>query len=488
MDAQYTIAMKRKMKLNLIDGQWIAGDALLEVHDPYSGELLDTVSQANPEQVKTAVAASAQAFETYRTAPSHLRAEFLLRVRERVWGEREQFAQLIRAEAGKPIKFARGEVDRGLQTLLLSAEEARRLHGEYIPLDLDASAEGCHGFTRRVPRGPATALWPFNFPLNLLAHKIGPALACGCPVLMRPPSATPLTGHRLAEIMGEEAGSLGLHPGTVQYLCCDHRTAAPLIADRRVKAVSFTGSDTVGWDIRRRAAKKQVLLELGGQASLIVEPDAPDLKFAAQRAALGSFAYAGQVCISVQRIMVHAAVWDKFMPILLRETKKLKTGDPADERVTVGPLISTAAADRVSTWVAQAVRQGAEKLCGRRSRPNLLTPHLLTGVPDTAELYCGEVFGPVAVIERYKKFEDAVALTNASRFGLQSAVFTADIGKALAAWRDVDVGGLIVNDYPTFRVDHMPYGGVKDSGLGREGVRYAVEEYTEPRLMVVREG
>ncbi len=480
--------MDRALKLNYIDGRWRPGDGALAVSDPYSGAALGKVALATAAQVEDALAAAHAAFGSYRTAPSHARASLLERTRARIGAEAEEFAQLIRAEAGKPIKFARGEVARALQTLLLASEEAKRIGGEYLPLDLEPASTGYHGFVRRAPRGPATALWPFNFPLNLLTHKIGPALACGCPVLMRPPSATPLTGHRVAEILAEELAALGLPAGVVQYICCDHRTAAPLIADRRVKAVSFTGSDTVGWDIRRRAHTKQVMLELGGQASLIVEPDAPDLKFAAQRAALGAFAYAGQVCISVQRIMVHAAVWDEFVPLLLSETKKLKTGDPADEKVTVGPLVTTGAADRVSAWVAQAVAQGAVKLCGRRVRPNLLTPHLLTGVPDTTELYCGEVFGPVAVIERYQKFADAVALTNASRFGLQSAVFTADIGKALAAWRDVEVGGLIVNDYPTFRVDHMPYGGVKDSGLGREGVRYAIEEYTEPRLMVLREG
>jgi acyl-CoA reductase-like NAD-dependent aldehyde dehydrogenase len=480
--------MASELRLNLINGVWTNGDAQLDVQDPYTGAVLGAATLAAPRHIEAAVAAAAAAFETYRSAPSHVRASLLARVRARVEAEREEFAQLIRAEAGKPIKFARGEVARSLQTLRLAAEEAKRGGGEYIPLDLEPASEGYLGFTRRVPRGPVTALWPFNFPLNLLVHKIGPALACGCPVIMRPPSATPLTGHRLAEILHEEASALGLPPGVAQFVSCDHHTAAPLIADRRIKAVSFTGSDTVGWDIKRRANKKQVMLELGGQASLIVEPDAPDLKFAAQRAALGAFAYAGQVCISVQRIMVNSAVYDEFLPLLLAETKKLKTGDPADEKVTVGPLISTAAADRIGTWLAQATQLGAQVLCGRRSRPNLMTPHLLTDVPDTTELYCGEVFGPVAVIERYQKLEDAIALTNASRFGLQSAVFTANINKALAAWRDVEVGGLVINDYPTFRVDHMPYGGVKDSGFGREGVRYAIEEYTEPRLMVVRGG
>ena len=471
---------------NLIAGDWAAGHGSLTVDNPYDGALLARLTLATAGQVEQALTSAQAAFATTRRLPSRMRAEFLLRVRERVWREQEKFAQLICAEAGKPIKFARGEVQRSLETLLLSAEEARRLHGEYLPLDLVPGAEGCHGVTRRVPRGPAAALWPFNFPLNLLVHKIGPALACGCPVLLRPPSATPLTGHRLAQILADEVRGLELPAGTAQYLACTHAIAAPLIEDPRVASLSFTGSDSVGWALKQRAYKKQVLLELGGQASLIVEPDAPDLHFAAKRAALGAFAYAGQVCISVQRLLVNRKVWDKFLPLLLSEVAKLKTGDPRDEAVTVGPVIDDAADARIAAWVEEAVDKGAKVLCGERLKPRLFTPHVLERVKPATQLYCGEAFGPLVVLEPYKQFADAVALTNASRYGLQTGVFTADVNKALNAWRDVEVGGLIVNDYPMFRVDHMPYGGVKDSGFGREGVRYAVQEYTEPRLLVLR--
>jgi len=480
--------MARRTLKNLVNGEWVSGKGTLTVTDPFDGAELGKLTLATAEQVEDALVAAQAAFEETRKLPSRIRAELLMRLRDRISYDREKLAQTIRAEAGKPVTFARGEVGRGIETVTLAAEEARRLTGEYLPLDLVPGAENYHGMVRRVPRGPATALWPFNFPLNLLLHKIGPALACGCPILMRPPSATPLTGHLIAQYLSEELTDMGLPVGMVQFLTTSHGTAAPLIDDDRVKAVSFTGSDMVGWDIRKRANRKQVMLELGGQASLIVEPDAPDLAFAAKRAAMGSFAYAGQVCISVQRVMVARKIWDKFVPLFIKEVKKLKTGDPRDEKVTVGPLINDAAGEKIGAWVAGAIDKGAKKLCGSRKGPRLYTPHVLEKVKNTTQLHCGEAFGPIAVLEPYKDLDDAIRLTNQSRYGLQSGVFTSDIDKALRAWRDVEVGGLVVNDFPTFRVDHMPYGGVKDSGFGREGVKYAIEEYTEPRLLVVKSG
>lgn len=476
----------RKLK-NLVDGQWLSGAGTLSVTSPYDGGVVGRVALATREQVEQALSAAWRDRYAVANLSARLRAELLLRVRERTFRDAETLAQLICAEAGKPIAFARGEVARTQETLLLSAEEARRMAGEYLPLDSVAGAEGCHGFVRRHARGPAVALWPFNFPLNLLTHKVGPALASGCPVIMRPPSATPLTGHRLAVYLHEEAQALGLPSGMVAYLACSHDVAAPLIDDPRVAAVSFTGSDTVGWELKRRAYKKQVMLELGGQASMIVEADAPDLGFAAKRAAQAAFAYAGQVCISLQRLYVQRGVWDKFMALFMKEVAALKTGDPRDAAVTVGPVIDDAAAARIAAWVAEAVACKAKLVCGERLGLRLFSPHVLEGVKQSTQLYCGEVFGPVVTVAPYRELADAVALTNASRFGLQSSVFTRDISKALSAWRDVEVGGLIVNDYPMFRVDAMPYGGVKDSGFGREGVRYALQEYTEPKLMVVRE-
>jgi glyceraldehyde-3-phosphate dehydrogenase (NADP+) len=479
--------MATRVLKNLVDGQWVAGAGALSVASPYDGAEVGRVALATPEQVEQALSAAWRDRHAVANLSARLRAELLLRVRERTFRDSEALAQLICAEAGKPIAFARGEVQRGQETLLLSAEEARRMAGEYLPLDSVAGAEGCHGFVRRSARGPATALWPFNFPLNLLTHKIGPALASGCPVIMRPPSATPLTGHRLAQYMHEEAQALGLPSGSVAYIACSHDVAAPLIEDPRVAAVSFTGSDTVGWELKRRAYQKQVMLELGGQASMIVEADAPDLAFAAKRAAQAAFAYAGQVCISLQRLYVQRRVWDKFMALFMAEVAALKTGDPRDSAVTVGPVIDDAAAERIAAWVEEAVARKAKLLCGERLVPRLFSPHVLERVKPGTQLYCGEAFGPLVAVAPYRELADAVALTNASRFGLQSAVFTRDINKTLMAWRDVEVGGLIVNDYPMFRVDAMPYGGVKDSGFGREGVRYAIQEYTEPKLMVVRE-
>ena len=478
--------MAKQVLNNYIGGQWVKGEGVNVVTDPYTGAELGRVTLATPKQVEQALKAASAAFEIMRQLPSRLRAELLWRVRERIAADRDKLAQLICAEAGKPITFARGEVSRALETVQLSAEEARRLNGEYLPLDLVPGADSYQGMVRRVPRGPATALWPFNFPLNLLWHKLGPALAAGCPVLMRPPSDTPLTGHRVAQYFADECRALELPLALVQYVACSHSVATPLVEDPRIKALSFTGSDEVGWELKRRANKKQVMLELGGQASLIVEPDAPDLKWAANRAALGAFAFAGQVCISVQRVMVNRRIADKFVPLFLKEVKALKTGDPRNPRTTVGPLINAGAADKIKSWVEEAVAKGARLLTGHRRKKQLLTPHVLQGVKKNTQLYKGEVFGPVAVLEYYRTLADAVRMTNASRYGLQSAVFTRDIDKVLAAWRDVDVGGLVVNDYPTFRVDHMPYGGVKDSGFGREGVRYAVQEYTEPRLLAIR--
>jgi glyceraldehyde-3-phosphate dehydrogenase (NADP+) len=480
--------MAHRALRNLIDGQWLAGQGELAVTDPYTGAELGRVARATPEQVEQALAAAARDRPAVARLSSRLRAELLSRLRERLTRDAEELAQLIRAEAGKPITFARGEVARAVETIRLSAEEARRLTGEYLPLDLVPGAEECHGIVRRVPRGPATVLWPFNFPLNLLCHKLGPALAGGCPALLRPPSAAPLTGHAVARYLHEEVQALGLPPGIIAYLCTTHEAAAPLIEDPRVAAVSFTGSDSVGWELRHRAYRKQVLLELGGQASMIVEPDAPDFAFAAKRAALAAFAYAGQVCISLQRLLVSRKAWGKFMALFLDEVAKLRTGDPADANVTVGPVIDDASAERIAAWVGEAVARGARLLCGERLVPRLFTPHVLERVKAGTQLYCGEVFGPVVTVTPYSGLDEAVRLTNESRFGLQSAVFTSSIDKALAAWRDVEVGGLIVNDYPMFRVDHMPYGGVKDSGFGREGVRYAVQEYTEPRLLVLRGG
>lgn len=479
--------MSPRILNNLVDGQWVAGRGSNTVTAPYDGAALGGVALATPQQVEQALSAGWRDKAAVAGLSSRRRAELLFRLRERVLRDAEILAQLICAEAGKPITFARGEVQRGAETLLLSAEESRRMSGEYLPLDTVPGADGYHGFVRRQPRGPATALWPFNFPLNLLTHKIGPALASGCPVLMRPPSATPLTGHRIAKYLHEESTALGLPTGMVSYVSCDHANAAPLIEDPRIAAVSFTGSDTVGWELKRRAYRKQVLLELGGQASMIVAADAPDLAFAAKRAALAAFAFAGQVCISLQRLYVQRKIWDKFMALFMAAVAELKTGDPHDEQVTVGPLIDDDAAERIADWLSEALGHGAKLLYGERIGQRLFTPHVLERVKPGTQLYCAEAFGPVVAVEPYREFSDAVALTNASRFGLQSAVFTSEIATALAAWRDVEVGGLIVNDYPMFRVDQMPYGGVKDSGFGREGVRYSIQEYTEPRLMVVRE-
>jgi acyl-CoA reductase-like NAD-dependent aldehyde dehydrogenase len=471
---------------NLVAGHWLTGQGELEVHAPWDGAPLGRLALATPAQVERAIAAAQAVAPELRRAPAHQRAAVIDGLRQRVAAEAEPFARLISAEAGKPIKYAQGEVQRGLETLRLSAEAARHLGGEYLPLDHVASGAGAHGLVRRIARGPVAVLWPFNFPLNLLLHKLGPALACGCPALLRPPSATPLTGHRVAELLHESLRAADYPPAAVAYLCCGHEAAAPLIDDPRLAILSFTGSDAVGWGLKQRAPRKQVTLELGGNAALLVEPDA-DLQAAAQAAAEGAFAYAGQVCISVQRILVHRDVYNAFLPHLRNATKRLKIGDPADPAVTVGPLIDAHADERLSAWLAEAQARGAQKLHGRRIRPGLWTPHLLTGVPDDTELGRNEAFGPVALLETYSDLDAAIARVNGARYGLQAGVFTQRTATALRLWRELELGALVVNAAPTFRVDSMPYGGEKDSGWGREGVRYAVEEYTVPRLLVVKE-
>jgi acyl-CoA reductase-like NAD-dependent aldehyde dehydrogenase len=473
------------VRRNLVAGRWLSAAETLEVRAPWDGRLLGRVAQASPQQVERAIAAAAACAAQVRDSPALQRAAVIDGLRERIAAEAAPLARLIRDEAGKPVQYAQAEVQRGLETLRLSAECARHSEGRYLPLDHSAKGAGVHAVMRRAARGPASILWPFNFPLNLLLHKLGPAIAAGCPALLRPPSATPLTGHRVAELLHAAAKAADYPPGAYGYLACGHDAAAQLVEDPRIAILSFTGSDAVGWELKRRAPRKQVTLELGGQAAVLVEPDA-DLAQAARDCAQAAFAYAGQVCISVQRIMVHASVYDAFLALLRLQVKRLKIGDPADSAVTVGPLIDAAADKRLTAWIAEAEARGAQRLHGRRIRAGLWTPHLLTDVPDDTELGRNEAFGPLAVLERYDSLEEAAARLNATRYGLQHSVYTQRTAAALALWRTLDCAALVVNLPPTFRVDSMPYGGEKDSGWGREGPAYAVEEYTTPRLLVVK--
>jgi glyceraldehyde-3-phosphate dehydrogenase (NADP+) len=352
--------------------------------------------------------------------------------------------------------------------------------GELLPLDLQPDAEGRFGITARFPRGAMAAVAPFNFPLNLVAHKVAPALATGNTVVLKPASKTPVA----SLLLGEIATGAGLPPGVLNVVPAGTEAATRLLDDRRIRMISFTGSAAVGWGIRSRAGTRKVLLELGGNAAAIVEPDA-DLQFAARRCALGSFAFSGQICISVQHVLVARKVLDEFRSLFVRAVKELGTGDPRDEKTVVGPMISEVEAQRVESWVQEAVAAGATRLVGGGRRGSFYEPTLLEGTDASMKVGCREVFGPVATIDAYDDFSDALERVNGSVYGLQAGVFTRDVARVFEAFRELEVGGVIINDYPTFRVDHMPYGGVKESGLGREGVRYSMEEMTEPRLLVL---
>jgi acyl-CoA reductase-like NAD-dependent aldehyde dehydrogenase len=468
----------------LIGGRAVAAPDADAVTNPYTGETLAQVPLAGPEQVELAIAAAAQAFEPFAAWPAHRRAAVLCAVAEGIAARRAELADAIVAEGGKPVTQALGEVDRAVTTFSIAAEEAKRVGGEVIPADTTPAGEGCVALTRRFAVGPVTAISPFNFPLNLVAHKLAPALAVGCPVVLKPPVQTPLTPLMLAEIVA----AAGAPEGAFTVLPCKVEPAQALITDDRMAVLSFTGSAAVGWKLKALAGKKRVTLELGGNAAVIVCPGT-DLKAAAARIAWGAFAYAGQVCISVQRILVHASVHDAFVEALVAATRALPVGDPRDPQTVVGPLIDAGAADRVTAWVEEAVAAGARALTEPRREGNVVSPVLLADVPGTVKVSCEEVFGPVATVAPFDTFDEAIERVNDSPYGLQAGVFTDDLGEALKAHARLRVGGVVVGDIPTLRLDHTPYGGSKESGLGREGVRYAMDELTEPRLLlIVRKG
>jgi acyl-CoA reductase-like NAD-dependent aldehyde dehydrogenase len=463
-----------------INGRWIEEGAIQEIKTPFDGAAVGVVTLAGPRQIEAAIAASVRAFEVTRKLPVFKRQEILRAVSSKIQEKREQFARIIALEAGKPIKTARAEVDRAVFTFSVAAEEAARIGGEYLPLDLQEFTTGRWAMVRRYPVGPIAAITPFNFPVNLVAHKLAPAMAAGCSVVLKPAPQTPFTAFLLAEVIHEAgwpAGALNLIPTT-------NEDAALIVSDDRLKMLSFTGSSAVGWKLKSTAGKKKVVLELGGNAAVAIHSDA-DLDFAAERCAVAGFSYAGQSCISVQRILVHKPVFDSFLQKFIERTKKLKTGDPLDEATDVGPLIRLSDAERAESWVKEAVAAGAKVLLGGGRKGSVFEPTILTNTRPDMKVNCQEVFAPVKTVEAYEDFSDALKRINASPYGLQAGLFTNDARLIFRAYDELEVGGLIVGDVPTFRIDHMPYGGVKDSGLGREGLKYAIEEMTEPRLLAM---
>src|ERR1700735_2712 len=463
-----------------IDGRWVEDGDAVEVRSPFNGSVVGRVTQGRREHADAAIAAAVKAFGTTRRLPAFERQRVLRRVAQALAERREEFSRTIAQEAGKPIKLARTEVDRAVFIFNVAAEEATRIYGEYLPLDWQEFTAGRWGIVKRFPLGPIAGITPFNFPLNLVAHKVAPAIAAGCSMVLKPAPQTPLCALLLAEAVQQA----GWPDGGLNVLPLSNDDASLLVTDERIKLITFTGSVPVGWEIKRRAGKKKVALELGGNAGAIVHSDA-DLAYAADRCVTGGFAYAGQSCISVQRILVEQSVYGKFTDLLVERVRKLKTGDPLEESTDIGPLIRESDAIRTVNWIDEAVRTGARRLCGGGRKNLVVEPTVLTGNKPEMKVDCQEVFGPVVTIEPYKTFDDELRQVHHSSFGLQGGFFTRDVNVLFQAYEELEVGGLIAGDVPSFRIDHMPYGGVKDSGLGREGLRYAIEEMTEPKLLVM---
>jgi acyl-CoA reductase-like NAD-dependent aldehyde dehydrogenase len=465
---------------------YLAGEAVfantdLKVTDKYSGEVAYEVPLATPDVLDQAIAAAVDATDAMRKMTVYERQAVLEHCIKRFTERQDELAEALCIEAGKPINDAKGEVGRLIDTFKIAAEETPRMLGETLPLDISPRAKGYRGMTQRVPIGPCAFISPFNFPLNLAAHKVAPAIAAGCPFVLKPASMTPIGALVIGEILAET----NLPKGAFSILPCRRDSADLLTEDDRLKLLSFTGSPDVGWKLKARAGKKPVILELGGNAACVVDKDW-DLDDAVARVIIGAFYQSGQSCIGVQRLFVHSDVYEAFKEKLLVKTKALKSGDPKNPETFIGPMISEDEAKRLHGWINDAKARGATLLCGGERDGNMLQATLMENVPHDCELSAEEAFGPVAILEPFDDYDAVLKRVNDSRFGLQAGIFTRDIYKAQQAWDELEVGGVVIGDVPSWRVDHMPYGGVKDSGLGREGIRWAMEDMTELRLMVVR--
>ncbi len=453
----------------------------LAVTDKFTGKVVTRVALADAATIDAAIAAAAAAAEPMARMAAYERQDVLAHCVKRFQERQDELAYALCVEAGKPIRDSRGEVSRLIDTFRIAAEESVRITGEIQPLDISARNRGYQGMWKRVPIGPCSFISPFNFPLNLAAHKIAPAVAVGCPFVMKPASRTPLG----AIIIGEVLAETKLPKGAFSILPASRNGADLFTTDDRLKLLSFTGSPDVGWDLKARAGKKKVVLELGGNAAVIIDADA-DLDDAVARVVFGAFYQSGQSCISVQRIIVHESVYDEFRDRLVAKTKTLVAGNPQDENTFIGPMIDVKEASRLDTWVQEAVAEGGKLLCGGKRDGAMLEATLLEGVDRNTKLYREEAFGPVASLSKFSDFDNALDEVNDSKFGLQVGIFTRDLYKMLKAWDRLDVGGVVIGDVPSYRVDNMPYGGVKDSGVGREGIRFAIEDMTEIRNLVIR--
>lgn len=453
----------------------------LEVMDKYTGEVATRVAMASPEHIDVAIAAAVKAQPALNAMPAYERQAILHHCVQRFTERSEELAQALCIEAGKPIKDSRGEVTRLIDTFRLASEQSVRFNGEVQNLEISPRAKGYRGMFQRVPIGPCSFISPFNFPLNLAAHKVAPALAVGCSFVLKPASLTPIG----ALIIGEVLAETDLPEGAFSILPCRRDGAELFTTDDRLKLLSFTGSPAVGWELKKKSGKKKVVLELGGNAACVIDNDW-DLEDAVERVVFGAFYQSGQSCIGVQRIIVHEDVYDEFKDKLVAKTKTLIMGDPKNEDTFIGPMISEGEAERLQKWIDEATAAGADILCGGQREGNMLPATLLENVPKDQPICTEEAFGPVAVMSKFSHFDEALDMVNDSQFGLQAGIFTRDLYKAHKAWDTLEVGGVVIGDVPSYRVDNMPYGGVKESGLGREGVRFAMEDMSELRNMVIR--
>ena len=463
-----------------VAGEWRTGEGSFDVTSPYDDGVVASVATPTDADVEHAVAAADRAFSEQPHLPTHVRAEALARISRRIEERKDEVAELIAREGGKPIKWAAIEAGRAVSTFRWASEEARRFGGELMRLDTEESLGSRLALIRRFALGPVLGITPFNFPLNLVAHKVAPALAVGAPIVIKPATSTPLGSLFLAELVSET----GLPKGFFSVLPLSGSKAEVLVKDGRFRKLSFTGSSDVGWRLKGLDPRKHVTLELGGNAGVIVHSDA-DLEHAATRVAIGGNYQGGQSCIAVQRVMVHRDVYDRFTDRLVEKIEALKVGDPLDSETDVGPLIDSGGLDKVTEFVDEAVQRGAEVLCGGKREDPFYRPTVLANTTPDMKVRCEEIFGPVVTVSAYDDFEEAIREVNDSRYGLQAGVFTNDVERIMLAHRALEVGGVIVNDTSAFRADQMPYGGAKDSGYGREGLRFAMEEMTEPRILVL---
>jgi len=465
----------------LLAGEWVAGEEVQEVKAPFGGALIGRAARAGEKQSAQALDKAVEAFQKFRKTPTHVRRSILLRCAALIGERHDQLVDILSREAGKPVMFSSMEVKRMKLTFELAAAELTRFGGEVLPVDFDDRAENCECVVRRFPIGVIAAIVPYNWPFNLAAHKIAPALAVGNPLIVKPATSTPLSTLALGKVLTDA----GVQPGMISILPCGSAVAQKWVEDPRVAMVSFTGSPAVGWHLKAVCGKKKVSLELGGNAALVVHEDA-DLERAVQRTVIGGYGYAGQVCISVQRVFAHEAIYEKFSAMLAEATKKCPYGDPMDAKAVCGPLIDETNAKRVEQWINEAVKEGARVLAGGSRDGTVVAPTLIDRVKPSMKVCCQEVFGPVVTLEPYREWKDVLRRVNDSTFGLQAGIFTRDSDRIYQAFQELEVGGVIANDFPTMRVDNFPYGGVKDSGFGREGVRYAMDEMTELKTLFTR--